>query len=96
MNVVVIIGRPTREYQSTNGHTRFRVVVDDDERPGSASATAVNVQPGSEHLDLFRTALTERCSLAIDGRLGQVDDGHATVLVENAVLITPMSHSTFF
>lgn len=91
MNIVVIIGTPTREYESAAGHTRFRVQVE----CNGAPEVTVNVQPPAECLDVFRDALIERLPLAIDGALAQIDDGHATVLVERAHIMRPMVEQAY-
>lgn len=91
MNIVVLIGRPTREYQSTAGHTRFRVLVECEDCP----PVTVNVQPSEELFDVFRDAMIDRMQLAIDGCLAQVDDGHATVLAERAHLMRPVIDESY-
>lgn len=91
MNIVVIIGRPAREYESASGHTRFRVLVESHD----GGEVVVNVQPPAEYLDVFRDALVDRMQLAIDGSLAQVDDGHATVLVERAHMMRPVVDQTY-
>jgi hypothetical protein len=91
MNIVVLIGRPTREYESASGYTRFRVLVESDDAP----PVTVNVQPPAEFYDLFRDAQRDRMLIAIDGHLAQVDDGHATVFAERAHLMRPIIEETY-